>query len=168
MLNFAAPTVAPMNVSRIRKTRNSLMFGWDEIPCDSTGGENIVYEYSIGTSPPQNGTTSFTNITLNNLTSCTTYEFTVRARNEEGTGPPVEVVGSTADESKFNPIPFHELQVFVSCYFSFKIIHNVLFSSSNFTLIRSDLETKYVSKQIYCAGKLFSSENKMVKKKKSA
>ena len=134
MINFAAPRVAPINVSLIRKTRNSLTFGWDEIPCDSRGGENIVYKYSIGTSPPQNGTTSFTNITLNNLTSCTTYEFTVQAKNEEGTGPPVEVVGSTADESKFNPTPFHELQVFVSYYY------NVLFSSSSCPLIRPDLE----------------------------
>ena len=103
-LNFAAPTVPPKNVSLILNTTDSLMFAWDEIPCDSTGGENIVYEYFIGSSPPQSGTTSFTNITLYNLTSCSTYEFTVQARNEEGTGPQAVFFGSTADKSKINPL----------------------------------------------------------------
>ena len=104
MLNLTAPTVAPMNISMIQSTTNSLTFAWDEIPCDSTGGEDIVYEYFLESSPPQNGTTAFTNITLYNLTSCTTYKFTVQARNEEGTGPQAVSFGSTADKSKINPL----------------------------------------------------------------
>ena len=99
-LIFTAPTVAPMNVSPIRNTTNSLTFEWDEIPCDSRGGGNIVYEYFLESSPPQNGTTSFTNITLYGLTSCTTYGFTVQAKNEEGVGPQGVSSGSTLNESK--------------------------------------------------------------------
>ena len=99
-LNFAAPSVSPMNVSLIQNTTNTLTFSWDEIPCESRGGQYIVYEYYLESSPPQNGTTSFTNITLYNLTPCTAYRFTVQGRNEKGTGPKGVSFGLTMDESK--------------------------------------------------------------------
>ena len=100
MLSFTlikAPTQTPGNLRLLSQQETSLTFQWDPITCGSRGSDNIMYEYSINTSPPRSGTVSRTLQSVANLDPCTTYEFKVKAVNSAGDGPETSIIAATKD-----------------------------------------------------------------------
>ena len=91
------PTQEPGNLRLLIQQETSLTFQWDPIACGSRGGDNMIYEFSINTSPPRSGTVSSTIQTISNLDPCTTYEFKVKAVNSAGDGPEISIIAATKD-----------------------------------------------------------------------
>ena len=97
--NKTVPTARPGDVRVATSTKTSLNFTWNALQCGTRGGI-IKYYYTLETTPPIIDITSSTSVLFQDLDSCTTHPFKVRAVNSIGVGPEVSISGTTLNDGK--------------------------------------------------------------------
>ncbi|XP_038074894.1 receptor-type tyrosine-protein phosphatase F-like [Patiria miniata] len=102
-----APTAPPSHATCTGIFTNSLDFAWDEVPCGDRGGQILEYNYRL---VPASGGSSLTqtitsrSVVINEISSCTEFNFQVQAVGTNGEGPYSNVISVTTAAKAHGPV----------------------------------------------------------------
>ncbi len=102
---FLAPSGAPENVTSESVSSRSVEVRWNPPQAHHRNGPITAYNVTViiqstGTQQFTLLVSNSTSLIVNSLRPCTTYDFTVIARNSIGYGPPFTVPHTTPEDSK--------------------------------------------------------------------